>query len=147
MKVHVLQIPPDGKRYEGEDPKEILELNDERVRAVSPVRYALDVGLSDGGLWAHGQLSADVECECVRCLERFQRPLEVPDFAVQIELEGKEMVDLTDYLREDILLALPAHPYCDWNGKKACKASFSTAVNEPLSEPEDAWKALDKLKL
>jgi uncharacterized metal-binding protein YceD (DUF177 family) len=147
MKVHVGQVPLDGKRYEGEEPSEVLELHDDRARAVSPIFYGVDVGISEGGLWAHGQVSVQVECECVRCLEKFRRPLEVPDFAVQVELNGKETVDLTEHMREDILLALPAHPYCDWNGEKVCKASFSTAVVEPIDETKDAWKALDNLKL
>lgn len=147
MKVHVLQIPPDGKHYEGEESSDVLELHSEQVRAVSPLAYSLEVGLSDGGLWARGEVSVQVECECVRCLEKFRRPLEAPEFACQVELEGKETVDLTEYLREDILLALPAHPTCDWNGEKACKASFSAAVDEPLAEPRDTWKELDNLQL
>jgi uncharacterized metal-binding protein YceD (DUF177 family) len=149
MKVHVLQIPPDGKHYEGEESSDVLELNElpQQVRAVSPIAYSLDVGLSEGGLWAVGQVSTQVECECVRCLETFRRGLEAPEFALQVELEGKETVDLTEYLREDILLALPAHPTCDWDGKKVCKAHFSNAVDEPLAEPRDTWKALDNLQL
>ncbi len=147
MKVHVLQIPVDGKRYEGEESSDVLELNDQHVRPVAPITYALDVGISEGGLWAHGSVSTEVECNCMRCLEKFRRPLEVPNFAVQIELEGKEMVDLTEYMREDILLALPAHPYCDWNGVKHCKATFSDTAAEPLTDQGDAWKSLDQLKL
>jgi uncharacterized metal-binding protein YceD (DUF177 family) len=59
------------------------------------------------------------------------------------------MVDLTEHLREDILLALPAHPTCDWDGKKVCKASFTAAgaATEPLEERPDVWKELDNLKL
>ena len=149
MKVHVLQIPEGGKHYEGEDPSEVLELNDEHARAVAPIHYSLEVGLSDGGLWAQGQVGTEVECQCVRCLEKFRRPLAVPNFAAQIPLEGREMVDLTEHLREDILLALPAHPTCDWDGKKVCKASFTAAgaATEPLEERPDVWKELDNLKL
>ncbi|MEK0449164.1 MAG: hypothetical protein RL088_1432 [Verrucomicrobiota bacterium] len=149
MKVHVLQIPPDGKHYEGEESNSVLELNDPRVKAVSPITYSLDVGISDGGLWAHGPIGVDLDCECVRCLGRFKLPVRVQDFACQVELQGREMVDLTEYLREDILLALPAHPHCDWDGKTDCKASFSTspADVEPIDEQRDVWKELDNLKL
>jgi uncharacterized metal-binding protein YceD (DUF177 family) len=149
MKVHILQIPPEGKHYEGEDPNSILELDDPRTMPVSPIRYSLNVGLSDGGLWAHGPIGADIDCECVRCLERFILPIRIDDFACQLELDGKEMVDLTENIREDILLALPAHPHCDWDGKNGCKASFSASQDEvePIDEPRDVWKQLDNLKL
>jgi uncharacterized metal-binding protein YceD (DUF177 family) len=150
MKVHVNQIPDEGKFFEGEESSAVLDLNDAtRAKAIAPITYALQVGISDDGLWAHGEVGTRVECECVRCLIHFQRPLAVPDFAVQEPLEGRETVDLTDHIREDILLALPAHPTCDWDGKTVCKASFTTAVSaaEPLDEGRDVWKDLDNLKL
>ena len=149
MKVHVLQIPEEGKHYEGEEPSEVLELNSDRARTLGPIQYALDVGLSDGGLFAIGTLSVEIECACVRCLEKFRRSLDVDDFACQVELEGREMVDLTEHLREDILLTLPAHPHCDWDGEKVCKAQFRDAPSEaePLDDHRDVWKDLDQLKL
>ncbi|MCX6980828.1 MAG: hypothetical protein NTV08_08760 [Verrucomicrobia bacterium] len=149
MKVHVLQIPEDGLHIEGEEPSEILDLQHARTRATGPIEYSLDVGLSDGGLFATGTLAVDVECECVRCLEKFPRTLSVDDFACQVELEGREMVDLTEHVREDILLALPAHPHCDWDGEKVCKVQFRDAPSEaePLDDPRDVWKGLDQLKL
>ena len=150
MKVHVLQISPDeGKHYEGEEPSSILELADPRTVPVSPITYSLEVGVSDDGVWAHGPIGVDIDCECVRCLSRFVLPIRVDDFACQVELEGREMVDLTDNIREDILLALPAHPHCDWDGKNDCKASFITDRDavEPLDDKRDVWKQLDNLKL
>ena len=149
MKVHVLQIPEEGLHIEGEEPSEVLELHSDRARAIGPIAYALDVGLSEGGLFATGTLSVPIECECVRCLEKFRRSLDVDDFACQVELEGRETVDLTGHLREDILLTLPAHPHCDWNADKVCKAEFRDAPSEaePLDDHRDVWKGLDQLKL
>jgi len=149
MKVHVLQIPEEGKHFEGEEPSDLLDLDGERIKAIGPVAYSLDVGVSEGGLFATGSLSVQVECECVRCLKKYCRPLAVDDFACQVQLEGREMVDLTEYVREDILLALPAHPHCDWNGEKVCKAQFRDATSdaEPLDDHRDVWKGLDQLKL
>lgn len=149
MKIHVLQIPEEGKRIEGEEPGDILELDSDRARAIGPIEYALDVGVSEGGLFATGKVSVNIECLCVRCLEKFQRPLQVDDFACQVDLEGRETVDLTEHLREDILLTLPAHPHCDWNAEKVCKAEFRDAPGEaePLDDHRDVWKGLDHLKL
>ena len=150
MKVHVNQIPPEGKRYEGEDPATILDLSGTDTVPVSPVSYVLDVGLSDGGLFATGQLGTEMECTCVGCLERFRLPVTVEDFAIQVELTGKEEIDLTDPIREDILLALPAHPRCDWNGERTCPGVHRQAP-PPVSEAEDStrdvWSALNQLKI
>jgi hypothetical protein len=55
MKFHTKQIPPEGKHFEGEDPATILELNDPGTVPLTPVKYSLDVGLSEGGLFATGE--------------------------------------------------------------------------------------------
>ena len=121
----------------------------ELIADASPVRYSLDVGLSQGGLFATGSLSVDLKMECVRCLNWFLYTVEVPDFAVQVELGTSESVDLTEEIREDILLALPPHPHCDWNGATTCAGVLEIEKiqePEPASEPEGAnpWATLDQ---
>jgi uncharacterized metal-binding protein YceD (DUF177 family) len=151
MKMHLMQIPVEGKHYEGEDPNSILDLHDPDAQPVSPVTYSLDAGLSGGGLFATGELGVDMQLRCVRCLEGFHYPIRVHDFAYQVELTGAETVDLTEPIREDILLALPAHPHCDWNGERPCPGALQTAAfeaqPEPLAETRDVWGALDQLNL
>jgi uncharacterized metal-binding protein YceD (DUF177 family) len=151
MKVHLNQIPVEGLHIEGEDPAKILDLQDPNVRPVSDVRYSLDVGLSEGGLFATGEVGVDLELQCVSCLERFRYPLRLPAFACQIELTRSETVDLTEPVREDILLALPPHPHCDWTGERVCPGleyrSKTEATDAPLAAKPDAWEALDQLKL
>ena len=158
MKIHQRQIPAEGLHIEGEDPAENLDLptGDEAMRACSPMRYSLDVGLSADGLWATGELAIDLELRCVRCLETFPYPLLVPDVAVEMERPSTETVDLTPLLREDILLALPAYPHCDWSGERVCPAEERLAEGAaPLGEsdghgdqpaPPSAWSTLDQLK-
>lgn len=152
MKVHILQIPAEGKHYEGEDPASILDLHEEHVRPIEPVHYSLDVGMSDGGLFATGTVGTALQLRCVKCLEDFRFPIEVSDFACQVELPRTETVDLTEPIREDILLALPAHPHCDWNGERTCPGAFRSAeaehsAAEPLTEARNLWGALDQLKI
>ena len=151
MKVHTKQIPDHGLHLEGAENHQILDLNEDGVKPVSDVHYSLDVGLSDGGLFATGQVGVDLELVCVSCLETFLYPLEINDFACQIELTGSESVDLTPLVREDLLLALPPHPHCDWNGTKICQSvSIRPKVarsTEELPPKPDAWGALDHLKI
>ena len=152
MKVHLNQIPHEGMHVDGEDPNSILDLNEPLVTPISPVRYSLDIGVSEGGLFATGELGVDLEVECVSCLEKFRYPLIVPAFACQLELTGTELVDLTGPIREDILLALPPHPHCDWNGERVCKgaaqvAAIHDAAADPLPQERDVWGALDQLKI
>ncbi len=154
MKVHLNQIPPEGLHLEGDEDHDILELSsNELVSPISPVHYAVDIGLSDGGLFATGQLTVGLEMECVRCLQKFERTFEFNEFAMQIELTGPEMIDLTPAMREDIWLALPTHPHCDWDGQTICPGvrfvaaeNNLTEENSPSTAPK-AWDALDQLQI
>jgi uncharacterized metal-binding protein YceD (DUF177 family) len=148
MKIHLRQIPQGGTLHveDAEDPR-FLELEEVEARPVSPVHYALDVGLSGGGIFATGHLRLRVRFRCVACLNEFETDLIIDPFAVQKELDGRESVDLTPEIREDIHLALPAHPRCDAGGRKTCPARFSQAPADDTPPSGDApWSALDKLK-
>jgi len=153
MKVHLRQIPEEGLHIEGEESHIDLDPGDEYLKCLTPVQYTLDVGLSEDGLFATGAVGVDLELQCVSCLEKFEYQLRVPDFAMQTELEGAETVDLTPFVREDILLNLPHYPRCDWDGQKVCEGALrftGKAAPEKASEPipaAEAWSELDKLKV
>ncbi|MGH8046652.1 MAG: YceD family protein [Chthoniobacterales bacterium] len=146
MKIHLRQLTHGQAHIEEDLDPSLLEL--ETGRATGPVHCSLDIGLSDGGLFATGTLSVPVELQCVKCLRLFETTLVVPDFATQAELEGRESVDLTPDIREDILLILPSHPRCDADGRTKCPATFQSAPAAPLTEEVDpsTWNALDQLK-
>ena len=149
MKVHLRQIPADGLHLEGEEDCIIPELAAEGVVCAGALRYALDLGISEGALWANGSLAQPVEVECVACLEKFIQTIEVRDFALHTELGGPETLDLAPFVREEILLNLAPYPRCDREGGLVCAAPTlgkAAAETEPLSEPPPEWSALDKLK-
>ena len=148
MKVHVRQVQDDGLHLEGEEECPIPELATEGVVCTGPLRYSLDLGISEGSLWVTGTLVQPVEMKCVRCLEPFPYNIEVHAFSIHHELTGPELIDLAPYVREDILLNLPAHPHCDREGGRKCPAPLPeapTAATDGKRPPD--WSALDKLKL
>ncbi|MFN9945194.1 MAG: hypothetical protein ACK56I_37580, partial [bacterium] len=59
--VHLKQVPPEGKHLEGEEDPGFLDLAAIGAKAAGPVRYELEVGLSGGGVFATGRVSAPVE--------------------------------------------------------------------------------------
>ena len=151
MKIHLRQIQADGLRLEGEEECPIPDLAAEDVRCTGALQYALDLGISEGALWATGSLTQPVELRCVRCLEPFPFDIQAKAFSIHLDLTGPEVVDLTPYVREDILLNLPAHPHCDREGGRVCPAAKSTAADVPAREGDGKrqpdWSVLDKLKL
>ena len=135
-----------------------IDTRDEVARVVKPLEYDLEVQVLDEALLLQGRLHLPLACECVRCLKAFEFSLDLPAWACHVPLEGEEAVpvvndcvDLTPYLREDILLEFPQHPLCN----PECRGLPKPWLGEPeqdhraaQAEPDaSAWGALDKLKL
>src|SRR5205814_523494 len=80
-------------------------------------------------------------------VSKFVHDIKVPAFALHTELHGPETVDLGPLMREDILLNLPAHPRCDREGGRVCKAAAETIAAAAETKRKADWSALDKLKL
>ncbi len=145
----------------GELSPEELEINsfDELVRAKPPVTYDLEVERLESQILVRGRLRVDLACECARCLKPYTQELELADWVVSLPLEGEEKaevindcVDLTPYIREDILLAFPPHPLCETQcggltnllEQHTEKAPGGLKESNPASS---AWAELNKLKL
>lgn len=146
MKIHLRQIPHGSAHFEGEEPCPLEDV----VHCLGPLHYDLEAGLSEGALWVNGTLAQKVELNCVVCLEEFPYEIKVPTFAVHLELHGPETIDLTPFMREDLLLNLPAHPHCDRDSGRTCagaKLASGDAASEEEAKREHDWEALDKLKL
>lgn len=113
-------------------------------------------------LLLQGDFEMAFEMVCDRCSEPFVHTIRLRSHAVQESLENRLIADLTDSVREDILLALPAYPHCD----AAPDAPRCPAVEQfpetgefaELDEDEEAaqalrpdeksnvWNTLDQLK-
>jgi DUF177 domain-containing protein len=149
MKIHLQEIPEGGVHLEGQETADILELNDPTIRALQNVTYSLSVQVEKNHVLVTGQLSLELELECVSCLRLFHYPLVVPDFVYETTVGGRETIDLTPAIREDILLVLPSHPRCDWDGHSECpglRIEKGTSIDS-VPEASNAWDALDELNL
>jgi uncharacterized metal-binding protein YceD (DUF177 family) len=146
VKIHLKQIPPQGLHLDGDEECPIHDLETDGIRCTGRLHYDIDVGIAGGALWTRGSLSQPVELTCVSCLEKFPREIQIPEFAAHVELHGPETVDLTPLIREDLLLNLPAHPRCDRDGNRVCKAKPPEIAEQDTKGKSD-WSALDKLKL
>lgn len=150
MIIHLRQMEHGTLELRGEEDPAPLGLEESGAIPEGPLRYDLVAGLSGGGLWVHGCLQLNLRLTCVGCLESFPFSLRLPEFALQTELSGGESVDLTDWVREDILLALPPYPKCDSGPERRCPATFPLADYAPPGEttpgPNPAWAALDEIE-
>jgi len=131
---------------------------DELIHFRKPLHYDLRVELINRSVLVQGRLQMDVDCECARCLRAFQWRLCLAPWSAILTLEGEDSVpirhdsvDLTPFVREDILLALPQHPLCqpECTGlTRRSKGKAQPALGGPSAEAlSSAWAELNKLKL
>jgi uncharacterized metal-binding protein YceD (DUF177 family) len=159
LRVNLRHLEDDELRLEGELPVAELELDlkDDMCQAAKPLSYNIQVQEIEKELLVQGELILPLQCECVRCLKKFEYMLEIAHWTRLLPLEGEEKtpidndcVDLTPYLREDILLEFPQHPLCETDCRglpvKEGKAKKATKTGDSIQEPS-AWSELDKLKL
>jgi uncharacterized metal-binding protein YceD (DUF177 family) len=151
----------------GELPAADLELEnvDELIRTREPLAYVLEVQTLEDGILVHGSLRLNLECDCARCLKPFQHQISLEDWASHLPLEGEDKVeivndsvDLTPYLREDILLSFPQHPLCEPDCKGLSKSKYQDLAPGEDARPESekvrpdgqaassTWAELNKLK-
>src|SRR5262245_48465802 len=116
--VNLRHLEPHSVRLEGELPVEELDLDtrDEMVQAKEPLQYDFEVQKLEHSLLVQGCLKLTLDCQCVRCLKPFKHTIKLENWAIHVLLQGEESapvvndcVDLTPYVREDILLEFPQH--------------------------------------
>ena len=132
-----------------------IDIGDEMVQLKQPLKHKLEVQELDDSLLVRGTLVLPLDCECVRCLKPFVYKLEWKDWACLIPLTGEEAVprdgdtvDLTPFLREDILLELPQHPLCkpDCGGLKKPVVGKAKSSGAGDVKTSSTWAELEKLK-
>jgi len=161
--VNLRDLEKQPSQLTGELHPEELDMNssqDSVVKASGVLSYDLEIEQVEGGLLARGSLSLPLACECVRCLTSFAYDLVLPDWACLLPSEEEEKlvvvndcVDLTPYIREDILLELPQHPLCNTDCSGLPGASSGkpgetrTNSGAQSGQSSSAWAELNKLKL
>jgi uncharacterized protein len=131
------RLDPEGEELEGE--VECVNLDEEFVKSFGGIRYRLTAQVFGNELLVRGSLEQDFDLVCSRCGKDFDDTVKVDDFAFSVETDEKSPeVDLTEELRESIILALPTYPACD----EACPG-----IERKAEMPsDDRWNALDHLK-
>jgi uncharacterized protein len=152
MIIDIGRLSPHGDTLEGEDPAELWQLQGaEEVSAAAPVRYRVNVTLISGELIVRGVLVSKVGFCCSRCGVGFTQEVREANFSSAREVEaGVQTVDLTDEVRETMILAFPTYPLCRTDCKGLCTQCGRNLNEGPCGcrPPEDRrWDQLDKLQV
>ena len=153
MNIETGQVRQRPRRFTGEEPSAILELDQEaQFQVIGDVRYALTAQRFDADMLVRGVLEMDVRGRCARCGEYCTQTIRDGDFACSYPLSAaNELIDLTADIREAILLALPIKFVCSEACRGLCVQCGANLNKAPCicAKPRQAipWGILDQLKL
>ena len=119
MKIHVNRIPPEGLREAvNYDPKE-LDMERFDLRFNAPMHVSSFVTKADRDLVVEAEIRSHARMSCGRCLVEFDTPL-AAHATLLYEVTQTDVVDITDDLRQELLLTLPMIPLCRHDCKGLC---------------------------
>lgn len=154
--IDLATLPEEGKNFSGEISAEIFDLPSHDPQAVGPLTYDLRVQRFESELLLSGTLSAPFELICVRTVHPFVKTLHVDPANVSVEIENEGPLDVTEALREEILLEIPDYPHCDEADEPMhCeidprylavdKPGGDQVETRPRESGDSRWSALDAL--
>ena len=156
LKINLRHLEEKEQELSGEISVKDLELDglDELIHAEQPVKYQLVAHKLGEQILARGRLSLSLRCECARCLKSYDFEINLSQWDCCLPLEGEDRVevlndcvDLTPWVREDILLEFPQHPLCENNCAGLPSRTDETAKKGASQTREaSAWSELNKLK-
>lgn len=134
MKIIISDIPDEGLDLDIEE-----NFGDEEVSLVSPVKAHLELTKAHSEIIVTGNVSAEMELECSRCLRKYRgfinetvnvvyHPLaeigtdrhELKNDEMDMGFYKDEELDLRELIREQVMLNIQMKPLCDENCKGIC---------------------------
>jgi len=145
------RLKRDGEDFDGTLDDSIYALGDEYLTPFAGLRYSLFAQPLGREILVRGTLEQDFTAACSRCGADFDFTVKVSDFVTSVEADEKvEFVDLTDSLRECIILALPTYPVCREDCRGICPVCGQNLNEGSCScageERDGRWDVLDSLK-
>ena len=163
IKINTSHILPDVPYLlEGTESSDVLGLPPDAIPPLVPagdISYRLSAVMAGADLVVTGSASVPILTSCARCLDDVRTVIAVKDLCFHFEKVRDLEVDLTDDVREELLLAIPSCFYCSPDCKGVCPScgvnlnhgSCACASHPAEPEPDSAapspWDQLDALNL
>lgn len=154
--VNLELLPEEGQEVREELDPGFFELPKADGAPAGPVEIDGRVQRFENELLFTGYVGAPFQFTCTGCLREFVQTIELENTAVAHEIETGGEVDITDEVREEVLLNFPAHPRCtDADDELEClidprylavdKKAGGDVETPPTPPADDRWSALDGL--
>jgi hypothetical protein len=156
LRIDLPSLPEEGKAISGELDGSIFDLTGDDVRSLGPLAYDLWAQRFESELLLTGSLTSPFEFTCVVTLKPFVKTICLPQIAVSVEIGSASSLDVTEALREEVLIEFPTAPRCDEGDvPEPCEIdprylAVDKSPEDGVSPPprdggDDRWSALNDL--
>lgn len=119
MKIHVNRIPFEGLREQASYDPTALDLDRFDVHLQPPIDVSSFISKADNEVVVQAAIRCAVQLSCARCLEPFDSTLET-DATLSYAAQPTDVLDITEDIRQEIILAYPMIPVCRESCKGLC---------------------------
>lgn len=120
MKIHVNRVPEEGlSRHESYDAS-TLDMERQDIHLPKPFEVDANIALADKELVVSAGIKAPLSMNCGRCLDDFESTVHL-DTVFSYNVHPTDVVDITDDVRQEIILAYPMIPVCKPDCKGLCR--------------------------
>ncbi len=121
MKIQVNRVPPEGLRQHARYEPAELDMERLDIHLRDPFEVDAFILLADRELVVNASIRCPLQLSCARCLEEFPSTL-AANAVFSYKVEPTDAVDITEDVRQEIMLAYPLIPVC----QPACRGLCST---------------------
>ena len=139
MKIKINDIPKDGITLEEKQDAAALDLARDDLKFVTPVSLSAFLTRDKDDVYAHVKASGRIEAVCGRCLAAYTIDFD-KEFDFSYDVKGKNILDLTDDIRAEIILEYPIKPLCRENCKGLCQVCGKNLNEGDCGHTPDAQK-------
>ena len=151
--VNVAHIQEKGFILCGKLPASVLnDIDNDRLRCANPLHYRLHLKLVTKALLITGDVSIELNSRCDRCLSYYIHRLQNKDICHYMDIPFDKQLDLTENIREDILIVLPQKFVCTPNCAGLCfrcgqNLNIQSCNCSRCEDTVNIWNKLDKLRI
>lgn len=119
MKIYVNRVPAEGVREETTYDPNALDVERFDAHPEAPIRLSSFIRRVDRELIVEAAVRCALQLTCARCLHTFTQDFETTAL-LTYEVSPTDVVDVTEDVRQEIILAYPMIPVCQPGCKGLC---------------------------
>ena len=119
MKINVSRIPAEGLQDHASYDPSTLDMEREDIHLREPFEVEAFITKTDAELIVKADIRCPLLMTCARCLEDFSSSV-TTDAIFHYKVHPADVVDITDEVRQEIILAYPMFPICQPGCKGLC---------------------------